>query len=229
MISVVIPTLNAEQTLAPTLEALIPAAVDGLIRDVIIADGGSTDATARIADEAGAKFINCESGRGQQLGNGANQAKADWLLFLHADTVLAPTWQDDARRFMHDVDTGARQPAAAAFRFALDDTGLAPRVLEHLVALRCRLFNLPYGDQGLLISRELYQGIGGYQPIQLMEDIDLVRRLGRSRTVLLASRATTSAQRYRKGGYCSRSARNLSCILLFYLHVPSRHIARLYG
>lgn len=228
MISIVIPTLNAEQTLSATLAALIPAAVDGLIGEVIIADGGSTDATARIADDAGAKFIACERGRGQQLGSGAAHTKSSWLLFLHADTVLCATWQDDARRFMHDVETAARQPAAAAFRFALDDTGLAPRLLERLVALRCQLFKLPYGDQGLLIQRSLYQDIGGYRPLQLMEDIDIVRRLGRARMVLLASQATTSAQRYRNSGYCSRTARNLSCIALFYLRVPSHHIARLY-
>ncbi len=229
MISIIIPTLNAERTLTATLAALIPAVVDGLIREVIIADGGSTDATVQIADDAGAKFITCECGRGQQLGKGAAFAKSSWLLFLHADTVLSASWQDDARRFMHDVETATRQPAAAAFRFALDDTGVAPRLLERLVAFRCQLFKLPYGDQGLLIPRSLYQEIGGYRPIQLMEDLDIVRRLGRQRTVLLASHATTSAQRYHNSGYFSRTARNLSCIALFFLRVPSHHIARLYG
>ena len=229
MISVVIPTLNAEKTLAPTLAALIPAAVDGIVREVVIADGGSTDATSQVADAAGANFVRCEVGRGQQLRTGAQKAKSDWLLFLHADTVLAEGWHNDARQFMQDVAMERRRSSAAAFRFALDDTGVAPRLLERLVAIRCRMLKLPYGDQGLLVSRTLYDTVGGYQPMHLMEDVDIVRRLGWSRITLLSPRATTSAGRYRSSGYCSRSVRNLSCVALYFLRVPPRHIARLYG
>ena len=108
-------------------------------------------------------------------------------------------------------------------------TGRMPRLLESLVALRCFLFALPYGDQGLLISRRLYGELGGFRPIPLMEDVDLVRRLKRRQLVMLQSRAVTSGIRYRSEGYLARSLRNLSCMLLYFLRVPTRVLARLYG
>ena len=212
MISVIIPTLNAERYLAETLAALVPAAVDGLIREAIVVDGGSSDRTAAIVDAAGADLVRGGGGRGSQLAAGAARARFSWLLFLHADTVLAPGWEREASQFMERVDSGARPVAAAAFRFALDDMGARPRVLERLVALRCAALRLPYGDQGLLIPERLYAEIGGYRPLPLMEDVDLVRRLGRRRLVMLASRAVTSAERFRREGYVRRSARNLLCL-----------------
>ncbi len=153
MISVVIPTLNAETTLGETLGALVPAVVDGLVKEVIVVDGGSTDDTAKIVDIAGAALLRSASGRGTQLAAGAKAARFQWLLFLHADTVLTPGWERDAATFMERVDSGRRPTGGAAFRFALDDSGVMPRLLEKLVSLRCALFGLPYGDQGLLIRR----------------------------------------------------------------------------
>lgn len=229
MISVIIPTLNAEPGLAATLAALVPAAVDGLVREVIIVDGGSSDHTMRIADDAGAVLLHSESGRGKQLIAGAGKARSDWLLFLHADTVLEAGWEREVAALMERVGNGARPQTAAAFRFALDDVGLKPRLLESLVALRCLLMRLPYGDQGLLVSRRLYEQTGGYRDLPLMEDVDLVRRLGHGRMVLMRSRAVTSAVRYRRDGYAHRSLRNFACLTLFYLRVPVTRIARFYG
>jgi rSAM/selenodomain-associated transferase 2 len=229
MISVVIPTFNAEATLGPTLAALVPAVVDGVVQEAIIADGGSTDETAAIAEAAGTRLVRTKRGRGSQLHSGAAAARGVWILFLHADTVLEPGWAEEAAAFMERVDTGRRGPAAAAFRFALDDDGFMPRVLEWLVAMRCLLFALPYGDQGLLIPRQLYAELGGFRPVPLMEDVDLVRRLRRSQRVMLHTRAVTSGARYRSEGYVARSLRNLVCIALYYLRVPPRVLARLYG
>jgi rSAM/selenodomain-associated transferase 2 len=229
MISVIIPTLNAGEHLARTLSALVPAAVDGLVGEVIVVDGGSSDATAAIADEAGATFVVRSGGRGYQLMAGARRARFPWLLFLHADTALEPGWEREASAFMAAIDIGKRPVAAAAFRFALDDGGLRPRLVERLVALRCALLRLPYGDQGLLIPRALYGEIGGYGSHPLMEDVDIVLRLGRRRLALLRSRAVTSAVRYRRDGYLRRSLRNLLCLLLFFLRVPTAVIRRVYG
>jgi rSAM/selenodomain-associated transferase 2 len=229
MISVIIPTLNAETSLAETLAALVPAAVDGLVKEVIVVDGGSSDATAAIADEAGATFVVRSGGRGYQLMAGARRARFPWLLFLHADTVLEAGWEQEAAAYMEAVDKGKRPPGAAAFRFALDDTGLRPRLLERLVALRCALLRLPYGDQGLLIGKRLYGEVGGYGSHPLMEDVDLVLRLGRRRLAMLRSRAVTSAVRYHRDGYVRRSMRNLACLLLFFLRVPNAVIRRVYG
>ena len=228
MISVIIPTLDAEKGLPAALGALVPAAVDGLVREVIIVDGGSTDRTAAVADDAGAAFVVRTGGRGHQLVAGARRAKLPWLLFLHADTVLEPGWEREAAGFMAGVDNGKRALGAAAFSFALDDTGARARALEHLVALRCALFRLPYGDQGLLIPRRLYDQIGGYNPHPVMEDVDIVRRLERRRLSMLRSRAVTDARKFKDHGYVSRSARNLSCLGLYFLGVSTGTIDRIY-
>ena len=229
MISVVIPTLNAERSLAHTLAALVPAVVEGIVQEAIVVDGGSTDETRAIAEAAGTHLIEAPLGRGSQLDAGARAARSDWLLFLHADTVLDPGWAEEAQGFIKRVQSGRRDEAAAAFRFALDDDGAMPRFIERLVAWRCRLFGLPYGDQGLLISRRLYRRLGGFRPLPLMEDVDLVRRLKRRELVMLQSRAVTSGERYRRDGYLARSLRNLGCMLLYYLRVPPRVLARIYG
>jgi rSAM/selenodomain-associated transferase 2 len=229
MISVIIPTLNAECTLGPTLAALVPAVVGGLVQEAILVDGGSSDETCLIADAAGTRLIIAERGRGSQLDAGAAAARGDWLLFLHADTVLEPSWGKEAKNFIERVESGRRRQAAAFFRFALDDDGSMPRLMEKMVSLRCFLFALPYGDQGLLISRNLYHRLGGFRPLPLMEDVDLVRRLKRREIVMLNSRAVTSGVRYRSEGYLARSLRNLGCMLLYYLRVPPRVLARLYG
>jgi rSAM/selenodomain-associated transferase 2 len=229
MISVIIPTLNAERTLVHSLAALVPAVVEGIVQEAIVVDGGSTDDTSAIAEAAGTHLVEAPVGRGSQLEAGASHARGDWLLFLHADTVLEPGWAEEAQSFMERVEEGRRAQAAAFFRFALDDDGLMPRFVEWLVGLRCHLLALPYGDQGLLISRNLYNRLGGFRPLPLMEDVDLVRRLKRNEIVMLKSRAVTSCERYRREGYLARSLRNLGCVLLYYLRVPPRVLARLYG
>jgi len=229
MISVVIPTLNAQQHLAACLTALVPAAVDGLVREVIVVDGGSHDRTSQIVDQAGAVLLTSAPGRGHQLAEGGRRAQQPWLLFVHADTVLAADWESEAAAFMGRVDNGDAPLGAATFRFALDDRGLAPRVLESLVALRRSVFALPYGDQGLLIPRRLYDEIGGYRDMALMEDVDLVRRLGRARLSPLRTPALTSAERYRREGYVRRILRNQASLALYACGASQQTIARLYA
>jgi rSAM/selenodomain-associated transferase 2 len=229
MISVVIPTLNAQDELGPTLAALVPAAIEGLVREVVIADGGSSDATEKIADEAGARLVGCEAGRGQQLALGAREARGRWLLFLHSDTVLQPGWEAEVFRHIQAVERVEAPDKAAAFRFSLDDDGLMPAYLQWAVGMRCRLLKMPYGDQGLLISRRLYDEAGGFRPIALMEDVDLIRRIGRSRIAFFRASAVTSARRYRAEGYLRRMLRNVACLSLYYLRIPPHVLARLYG
>ncbi len=229
MISVVIPTFNAQKDLGPTLAALVPAAIRGLVSEVIVSDGGSTDETAVIAEAAGAVLLQGTGGRGPQLQAGAAAAKSPWLLFLHADTRLDHGWESAVEKHIHETEQGGRPQSAAAFRFALDDHGIMPRILEGLVAFRCAIFKMPYGDQGLIISRKLYDEIGGFRPIPLMEDVDFIRRLGRRRITFLEPRAVTSSVRYRREGYVRRMARNVYCLALFYLNVPASKIAKIYG
>jgi rSAM/selenodomain-associated transferase 2 len=225
-LSVVIPTLNAAGRLGRCLEEVKrwPGALD-----LIVVDGGSADDTVAIAHDHGAKVLPSERGRGTQLARGGDAAGHNWLLFLHADTVLESTWVDTAQTFM------AMRAAdrAAAFRFALDDPAPQARRIERLVAWRCRTFALPYGDQGLLLPRALYQSVGGYRTLPLMEDVDLVRRLkqkvGRENIMVLDAAALTSAVRYRQNGWWLRPARNLFCLFLYYIGVPARWISGLYG
>ncbi len=229
MISIVIPTLNAASGLAACLTALVPGVVNGCVRDVIIVDGGSTDRTLEIAEASGATIVRTGKGRGSQLKAGAEEAKGEWLLFLHADTVLEAGWEDEVATFIERVDTGQRPETAAAFKFELDDLGFLPRVIEHGVAWRCTLFRMPYGDQGLLIPKRLYNRVGGYAAIPLLEDVDINRRIGRSRLVILRSGAITSAIRYKRDGYLRRVMRNWTCLLMYYCRVPIRHIVKMYS
>lgn len=224
MISVVIPALNAEAFLPATLTALVPAALEGVVREVIVVDGGSTDRTREIADHAGAEVVTAPANLGAQLRAGAHAARHPWLLFLHADTVLDTGWEREADNFMDRVDRGASRHTAAAFRFALDDDGFAPRTLEALVRLRCALLRLPYGEQGLLVLRSRYDEVGGHRPLPLLEDIDLVRRLGPRRVRLLSSRAISNAARYRRDGYIRGALGNLGQRLRHALHLAPREL-----
>jgi rSAM/selenodomain-associated transferase 2 len=218
----VIPTLNAEATLPATLASLAGV-------PVVVADGGSVDGTKAFVQDAGLKLVTAPRGRGQQLGVGAQIALADgaqWLLFLHADTVLEEGWLKEVEAFTSDP---AHADKAAVFNFRVDDVGAAARRLERLVAWRTRTLALPYGDQGLLISARFYESLGGYKPLELMEDVDLVRRIGGKRLHAFKSAATTSANKFRQAGYLRRSLRNISCLGLYFLGVPVRWIARIYG
>jgi rSAM/selenodomain-associated transferase 2 len=223
LVSVVIPTLNAEAGLDKALQAI---GKSRLVSEVIIADGGSTGATAAIAAQWSARFVAAPRGRGSQLAAGAAEARCRWLLFLHADCRLAPEWEDAVDDFLAAPD-GERR--AGYFVYALDDEAPAARRLERIVAWRCRALALPYGDQGLLIAKSLYDEVGGFAEIPLMEDVDLVRRLGRRRLAPIAARCVSSARRYTRGGYVLRPLRNLICLSLFFAGVPPRRIVRLYG
>ncbi|NOG71660.1 TIGR04283 family arsenosugar biosynthesis glycosyltransferase [Roseicella sp. DB1501] len=224
-LSIVIPTLNAAATLGPVLAACAKARAEA-VAEIILVDGGSRDGTVAVARAAGCRVIEAPRGRGPQLAAGARAANGDWLLFLHADTRPAPGWSGIARGFMAAPGNAGR---AGYFAFALDDPAPAARRLERLVAWRCRRLGLPYGDQGLLLSRAFHDALGGVRPIPLMEDVDLVRRIGRRRLVGLPVAALTSAARWRREGWRRRSARNLLCLSLFFLGLPPRLIQRLYG
>ena len=219
MISVVVPTNNSERLLPRCFDSLIAGAVRGVVREVIVSDAGSTDSTLAIADAAGAHVVRACNNRSEQMIKAAATAKSDWLLFLHPQTALEAGWEAEAESFLGQAVM--ERPRAGVFRFALEDFGGEARRAEATANLRAGLFALPYGDQGLLIPKRLYQKLGGYRALADMEDADLVRRIGRRRLVFLRSRAINAAPP-KKG-----ALRGLALTLLHTLRVPSRVLSRL--
>ncbi len=225
-LSVVIPTLDAAESLVMALGSLDFGHRAGLIKEVVVADGGSQDATVSIAAKAAARVVESPPGRGAQLATGAAAARGAWLLFLHADTTLFVDWPSAVGEFIAEPANAER---AGAFRLVLDDPDPRARRVERLANWRARALGLPYGDQGLLIARAFYERLGGYRPLPLMEDVELVRRIGRANLDELDSLAFTSAARYRTGGWWLRPLRNLSILALYFLGVSPARLKRLYG
>lgn len=218
-LSAVIPTRNAAATLPDVLRALA-----GGVDEVVVADAGSRDGTAALAEAAGARVVAPTTrGRGAQVAAAVTAARGEWLLLLHADTVPSPGWREAVAA--HMAAGGAR---AGYFRFRLASSDPRARRLERMVAWRCRVMALPYGDQGLLIARSLLAEVGGIRPWPLLEDADLVRRLGRRRLAPLPADAVTSPAKWERDGWTRRSLRNVACLALWYAGVPPRVIARLY-
>ncbi len=221
-LSIIIPTLNAGGDLTGTLAALMPGLEAGLVRELIVSDGGSTDGTRVIAEDAGATFITGATGRGGQLARGADAAQGDWLLFIHADSWLSPGWSAPVGLHM-SINNGN----AGVFRLAFRAHGFNARFVAGWANFRTRLFGLPYGDQCLLISRETYDNIGGFQDIPLMEDVAIARAL-RGKITVLDHVVVTGAERYLDGGWYRRGARNLLILLRYILGTAPDRLVKTY-
>lgn len=214
-VSVVIPTLDEEVSLAAAVASVRAAG------EVIVVDGGSEDQTTEVARHAGARVLTAPASRGGQLDRGARAARGEWLVFLHADTVLEEGWHDAVASLPVEVGGGA-------FRFALDSPGRAYRVIEAVVNWRSRLLNLPYGDQALFVRRQLYGSLGGFRAFPLMEDVDFVHRLrAASRLAFPRPRALTSARRWERLGVFRATLENWGLLALFGAGCPPSRLATL--
>ncbi len=192
-----------------------------LIRELIVTDGGSTDATLQIADAAGAVLLDGPPSRGGQLRRGCAQAKGQWLLVLHADTHLERGWAEAVSVHL------AQAQGAAHFRLRFRARGVMPSLVASWANVRAWLFRLPYGDQGLLIRASDYAKVGGFADQPLMEDVALMRALRHARVDLsgLPIEAVTSAERYQRAGWLRRGSRNLWTLLKYFAGVsPDRLI-----
>ncbi len=223
-LSIIIPTYNAEADLALCLQSLLPGLEAGLIREVIISDGGSTDKTHSIANDSGATILEGNKGRSVQLRAGADTARGDWLLFLHADTALSRDWPE--RVSDHILDHPSK---AAVFELKYRSDARAARWLERRAMRRARWLGLPYGDQGLIISNKLYAEIGGYEDVPLMEDVKIVQAIGKARLRFLSAEARTSAAKYERDGFRRRAWHNASLLGRYLLGASPESLAKRYS
>jgi len=230
MISVIISTENSEAGLVHALSALVPAAAEGIVREVVVVDSGSSDGTARVADAAGCRFVSHPGARSERLAHGAGVARrGDWLLFLQPDTLLESGWHQEAQAF---IERAARAPnglkTAAAFRLRYEAFGAGPRVSEMLAALRSQLLGMPYGNQGLLISRQFYEVLGGHRPLPELEDLDIAKRIGRGRLVFLRAAAISSGEPG-AGGNATGLRQSLARFAVGALRLPASLAVKLHG
>ena len=222
LVSIVIPARRGEERLAALLQQLPPQ------RDaeIIVAFGGALDEGARRVKQLRRDVIWVEGaeGRGPQLNAGAARAKGAWLWFVHADSRLPKDWPST----FHALAT-ARDVIGGSFAFRLETTAWQARVIERAVAARVALFGLPYGDQGIFVRRAVFQRMGGYAAIPLMEDVDFVRRLKRfGRVRHLKEHIGTSARRWERDGWWRRSAVNLLFLGLYQLGASPAWLAKRY-
>ena len=188
MLSVVIPTFDSERTLVPTLAMLVPAAMSGVVRDVIIADGRSADATLEVADIAGCNVVASSAPLAQRLREAVATARAPWLMFLRPGTVLDTTWLDETVNFIEETERG-HLATAAMFRKAASPRASYPAAIEALAWLKFALIGRAGPDQGLIISTRLYGELGGHRDGAADPEADLLGRLGRRRLLMLRSGA----------------------------------------
>jgi glycosyltransferase involved in cell wall biosynthesis len=183
MLSVIVATHESERALVPTLSALVPGAMSGLVTEVVVADAGSTDATAEVADIAGCRFISSDAPLGERLRTAALSTRTPWLMFLRAGVVLEADWTGASETFMQAASFSDTAPRAAVFRAAA--TASAQPGLGDVIALARAVFTgrKPSPDQGLVISRTLYEAVGGHTA-HADAEIRLLGQLGRKVALL---------------------------------------------
>ena len=219
-LSVIIPTLNEADRLPETLASL------GSQNDVeiIVADGGSRDATLDIARQAGVGIVRSRPGRAFQMNRGAEMARGRFLVFLHADSCLPAG-------YLAEIETILTIPGVTvgAFRFQVDAPGRGFRLIEICTNLRARLLSTPYGDQGLFLQASTWKKMGGYREIPIMEDFDLVRRLARRGKVVVSPLAApTSGRRWKRLGLVRTTLLNWTIVLAYWCGVSPIRLATWY-
>jgi rSAM/selenodomain-associated transferase 2 len=215
-----VPTLNEQDHLPATLKGVTLAPGD----ELIVVDGGSIDQTVAIAQQFATQILHSRRGRAMQMNYGAQHAKGDILLFLHADTLLPATGLEAVRRALQEDAVGG------AFRLAIVPSTPALRLIAWGTNLRARFGQLPYGDQALFMPRQVFEALGGYDEVPFMEDVRLVQALRkRGRLTLLPQAVHTSARRWQQDGVLYTTVRNTVLITLYFWGVPPEKLQRWYG
>ncbi len=195
--------------------------------DLLVVDACSSDYTALVSKLAGAKVIQSQTpNRGLQLNIGAENAIGEWLLFLHADSRLPKNW---AEVITSKINQAASKKKCWFFEFKVEGKSISFGLMEKAVAIRSHLFKRPYGDQGLLINKELYKQIGGFSPLYLMEDLDFIKRLTKQAKIQsLNIPLYTNSRRWEKRGVFKQALRNLTLRLRWKSGEPTEKLAKDY-
>ncbi|NCX91482.1 MAG: glycosyltransferase [Rhodobacteraceae bacterium] len=216
-ISIVIPTLNSQNTVRKTLASLFEGIEAGIVRELIVVDGGSTDETREIVEECGGKFISSAASRGYQLKKGVNLAKGDFIFALHSDSVLEPGWSEIVKKYFN-------KDAGYYCKLSFDIIHPLASMTSTWANARSLIFNLPYGDQGLLIPRKLLMENGSYSPIPIMEDVELALRF-KGKLFCMPVVITTSSRKYRKNGWLRQGSKNIVRLLRFLLGADPNNLS----
>jgi rSAM/selenodomain-associated transferase 2 len=219
-VSVIIPTWNEETCLGETLRQLREQGP----HEIIVADGGSTDATCPVARGAADRLLHGLRGRAAQMNHGAAHARGNVLLFLHADCALEPGALAAAEKALR-----GRGVAAGCFRMTVAAAAPVYRLIDACATARVRLTGLVYGDQGLFVRREVFKKVGGFPPLRLMEDLYISRALRRlGRVVVAPRRIFVSPRRWRRQGVARQTLRNWALTALAAAGVHPDRLAAFY-
>lgn len=218
-LSLIIPALNEKEFIEKTLKEIVK--LPGV--EVIVSDGGSTDSTPEISASA-ARVVKSRQGRGIQMNAGASVSSGDVLLFLHADTLLPENWAEKLLSGMSD-----ERVVGGAFTLSIDSARLSHKIIAAAANIRSRVTGIHYGDQGIFVKRSVFEKIGGFKDIPIMEDVDLMRRLKKvGIVVMLKDKVLTSARRWEKEGIAYTTLRNWLLVSLYFMGVPPERLHRFY-
>jgi rSAM/selenodomain-associated transferase 2 len=220
-VTIVIPTYNSAKIINSTLSILTK-----YFKYIIVIDGQSKDLTKEICKKYDTKLFTLKNNnRGIQLNLGSEKVFTNWILFLHADSILENTAIEEIEKF---ISADENKYKAAAFKLKFDQVNIYAFLLSKVVTFRSKYFKLPYGDQGLLISKAFYNKIGGYKNLPIMEDVEIIRNIGFRNIKILNSSIITDSIRYQSAGWLIRPLINLYCLALYLLGFNIEIINKIY-